>query len=49
MVNIAKVDLDLISDADIYLFFENSMRRGVSHISKRDSNVNNRYISFGSR
>ena len=49
MVNITKVDLDLISDADIYLFFENSIRGGVSHISKRYSNVNNRYISFGSR
>ena len=30
-----KVELNLISDVDMYLFFEKGMRGGVSYISKR--------------
>ena len=29
-----KVELELISDVDMYLFFAKSMRGGVPHISK---------------
>ena len=29
-----KVDLEFISDADIYLFFEKGMRGGASYISE---------------
>ena len=36
--------LKLISDADIYLFFKNSMRGGVSYIYKRYSKANNKYL-----
>ena len=43
MLNITKVDLELISDADIYLFFEKGMRDGSSDISKRYSEANNKY------
>ena len=32
---ITKVELELISDADMYLFFEKGMRGGVSYIFKR--------------
>ena len=34
MLNLRKVDLELISVADMYLFFEKGMRRRVSYISK---------------
>ena len=33
-LNVTKVDLELISDANMYLFFEKDMRGGVSYISK---------------
>ena len=35
MFTMTKVELELISDADMYLFFEKGMRGGVSYISKR--------------
>ena len=40
MLNMTKVELKLISDADVHLFFEEGMR-GV--ISKRYSKANNKY------
>ena len=40
MLNMTKVVLELISDADMYLFFEKGMRSTVSYISKRYSEVN---------
>ena len=41
---LTKVELELISDADLYLFFEKGMRSGVSYISKRYSKANNKYV-----
>ena len=41
---IIKVDLEVISDADIYLFLEKGMRGGVSYNSKRYSQANNKYL-----
>ena len=41
MLNITKVELKLISDPDIFLFFEKEMRGGVSYISRRYSKPNN--------
>ena len=34
MLNMTKVDLELISDADMYLFFEKGMTAEVFYISK---------------
>ena len=34
MVNTTKVELELISDADMHLLFEKDMRSGVSCITK---------------
>ena len=42
--NSLKVELELISDVDMYLFFEKGMRGGISYISKRYSQANNNYV-----
>ena len=39
-----KVELELISDPDMYIFFEKGMRGEVSYISNRFSKANNRYL-----
>ena len=46
MRNMTKVELELISDADIYLFFEKCMRDRFSYISKRYSKANNKYLKY---
>ena len=40
MLSMTEVELDLISDVGMYLFFEKGMRGGVSYISKRHSKAN---------
>ena len=40
MLNMTKVELELISNADMYLFFEVGIRGRVSYISKRYSKAN---------
>ena len=40
----AKVELEPISDADMYLFLENSLKGEVSYISKRYSKASNKYL-----
>ena len=44
MVSMRKVQHELISDANMYLFFQNAMRDGVSNICKRCSKANNKYL-----
>ena len=44
MLNMIKVKLELISDPDMYIFFEKDMRGGVSYIFNRYSKVNNKYL-----
>ena len=44
MLNMTKVDLELISDADLYLFSEKGIRGEVSYISKRYSKAKNKYL-----
>ena len=43
MLNMTKVELEHVSDADIYSFFEKVMRGVVSYIFKRYSRPNNKY------
>ena len=44
MLNMTKVELELIPDPDMYIFPEKSTRGGVSHISNRYSKTNNKYL-----
>ena len=39
-----KFELEVVLDADMYLFFEEGMRGGISYISKRYSKANNKYL-----
>ena len=40
MLDTTKVEIQLISDTDMYSFFEKGMRGGVSYVSKRYSKAN---------
>ena len=44
MLNMTKVELELISNIGMHLFFEKSMRGGVSYVFKRYSKAGNRYL-----
>ena len=44
MLNMTKVELEFISDPDMYLFLEKDMRGGVSYVSKRYSKSKNNYL-----
>ena len=44
MLNMTKIELELISDADMYLFFKKGKIGGVSYISKRSNKPNNKYL-----
>ena len=43
MLNITKVELELITDPDIYIFFQ-GMRGGLSYIFNRYSKAKNKYL-----
>ena len=48
MLNMTIVKLELISDPDMYIFFEKGMSGGVSYISNRYGKANNKYLkSYG--
>ena len=44
MLKMTEIELELISDIDIYLFVEKGMRGGISYIAKRHSKANNKYM-----
>ena len=44
IINMTKVELELISDADIYLSFKKGMGGGVSYIFTRYCKANSKYL-----
>ena len=36
----------MLTDVDMYLFFEKGMRSGFSYISAKDSKANKKYLKF---
>ena len=44
MLKVTGVELEKISDIDMYLFIEKALRGGISYITKRHSKANNKYI-----
>ena len=44
MLNITKVELALITDPDMYIFFEKDTKSGVSYISNRYIKASNNYL-----
>ena len=44
MLKMTEIELELISDDDMYLFIEKGMRGGIFYIAKRFSKANNEYM-----
>ena len=44
MINMTKIELELIPNLDVYILFEKGTRGGVSYISNRYSKANDKYL-----
>ena len=44
MLKITKFKPELIPDTDMYIFFENGTKDGISYISNRYSKAKNKYL-----
>ena len=44
MLNMAKCELEFISDPDMYIFFKKGTRSEISYIRNRYSKANNKYL-----
>ena len=44
MLKMTKIELELLSDIDMYLFIDKGMIGGISYIAKGYSKVNNKYM-----
>ena len=46
MLKMTRIELELIPDPEMYIFFEKGRRGWVSYISNRCSKANNEYLKF---
>ena len=46
MLNMTEVELELIPDSNMFIFFEKGMRGGVCYISNRYSKAHNKYLKY---
>ena len=46
MLKMTKVKVELITDPDMFIFFEKGTRDGISYISNRYSKANNKYLNI---
>ena len=46
ILKITEIELEVISDVDMDLFIGKGMRGGISHIAKRFSKANNKYMDL---
>ena len=44
MLKCTKIELELLTDIEIYLFFESGLKSGISQISHRYTEANNKYL-----
>ena len=44
MLKMRKIELELIPDQDMFIFFNKGTRGGISYISSRYSKANNKYL-----
>ena len=44
MLKITKIEFELITDPDMYIFFKKGTIGGISYISNRYSKTNNKYL-----
>ena len=44
MLKVTKIELELIPDPDMYIFFEKGTRGGISYISHKYRKANNKYL-----
>ena len=50
IINMRKIELELIPHSDAYIFFEKGSRGGISYISNRYRKANNKYLkSYNSK
>ena len=46
MLKTTKIELELIPNSDMYIFFEKGSRRGTSYVSNKYSKAKNKYLKY---
>ena len=46
MLKMTEIELELISNIDMYVFVEKGIREGISYIAKRSNKASNKYMKY---